>query len=444
MKTGILLLSAALSNASADIQPSSINLENSSLSEFVLLASDLLSRPVVVTADLDKPLSINADFKDSKELISLLRNSVVSSGLSFDDSTKTIVIGNFSIMDNPDLLTDSYLLHHLPSSYAFEVLNGLFQSKLLRSQNKQGKNQNQSNDEQSINNQPLIVDSSSNNSVVVTATAAQHKNIAKIIDSIDFPRRQVLIEAVVSELSDTAFDGLDTRFEFSNELDSISSNLQSFHPALGFSLRLLNSKSLKFFLDYVKTNDQSRVLSKPKLLTLDREQASIIVGQNVPFVTGKSTSQASDTDNPFQTITRSDIGLKLRVTPIITPSGLIELSIYQEISSVNTDTQASDIVTNIRSITSKALLTDGQSVLLGGLVSNTVDYGQSASLPFLSDIPLIGSLFSGYTDSNKQTNLVVMISAKVFKADPALSDEVRPAGPDQLLFLPSDVPVTHQ
>lgn len=426
-----------------------ITLESSTLLEFSQLVSDIVKKPVIISADLDKPFSINAEFKNNLHLIEMLRFSIVSAGFGFDLKKGTIVISDYGILDSPELVTRIYQLRHLPSNEAYKLFLSLFNSRSFTYIN----DQTDSSKVISVNNVknlsnsnsllPSVVDSGSNNSLVITATETQHINISKIIQGIDNPRKQVLIEAVISELSDSDFQGLETKLEYTNGLDSIVSDLQAFRPDVGLALKFLNSKSLRFYLDYLETTDHSEILSQPKIITLDREPAKVIVGQNVPFITGQSTSEASDTENPFQTIKRADIGLKLYVTPVVTPSGLIELEIYQESSSVNTETVAADIVTNIRSLTSKVLLRDGQSVVLGGLVSKIDDKGHAGSIPFISDLPLIGWLFSSNTDSTKNVHLVVVISASIIKSGHSLPDTAWLAGNDQANLNRLDVPVTH-
>jgi general secretion pathway protein D len=165
----------------------------------------------------------------------------------------------------------------------------------------------------------------------------------------------------------------------------------------------------------------ANVLSTPNVLTLDNEEAKIVVGQNVPFITGSYTPTSGSSANPFQTIERKDIGLTLRVTPQVSEGGGVKLKIFQEVSSVTRDkalVQSADIITNKRSLESVVLVDDGQIVVLGGLIQ---DDQQSAidKVPLLGDIPWIGSLFKYETRNRKRTNLMVFLRPVVLRDDKA-------------------------
>lgn len=395
-----------------------LRLEKSSLADFAKVVSDYLGKPVIISQGLEKPFSINADFKDTEELKELFKTSILASGLTYQETDQAIIISSLEVNNLPnqpiiknsaaivspiaevkvEKVVFSYLLQNISSTEVFDMLN---------------KNKGSAT--------YSVIDSISNNSLVVTGTKQDHKAVKKLIAALDVAVKQVVIEAVITELSDNDYAGLDGKMENFNRLNTFLDDslkfaafAQPMASAANFGFKLLTSKSLKFFLDWIETSDSSEVLSKPKIMTLDRKPASIIVGQNVPFVTGRSTSAASSTATPFQTIERKDIGLTLKVTPVIFPSGKIQLSITQEFSTVAPDTQASDIVTNKRAVNSTALIADGDVVLLGGLSSDSSFSGKTATAPF-QDIPVLGWLFSGNTKRTNHTNLVVMISAQIVK-----------------------------
>jgi general secretion pathway protein D len=168
-------------------------------------------------------------------------------------------------------------------------------------------------------------------------------------------------------------------------------------------------------------NSGANVLSTPNVLTLDNEEAKIVVGQNVPFITGTYTPSSGSATNPFQTIERKDIGITLRVTPQVSEAGAVKLKIFQEVSSVTRDkalVQSSDIITNTRSLQSTVLVDNGQIVVLGGLIQDD----QQSSLdkvPLLGDIPWIGALFKYESRNRKRTNLMVFLRPVVLKDDKA-------------------------
>ena len=168
----------------------------------------------------------------------------------------------------------------------------------------------------------------------------------------------------------------------------------------------------------LETDDDANILSMPNLITLDNEEAKIIVGQNVPFVTGQFTTSASGGAagvNPFQTIERKDIGLTLRVRPQISEGGTVKMTIYQETSNVQ-QTTAAGIITNKRSIDTNVLVDDGQIIVLGGLIEDSLQDGEE-KVPFLGDIPILGNLFKYQKRSHVKTNLMVFLRPTVIRSN---------------------------
>src|SRR6478735_5449414 len=153
---------------------------------------------------------------------------------------------------------------------------------------------------------------------------------------------------------------------------------------------------LGFLARFIQTQGAGNVLSTPNLLTLDNEEAKIVVGQNVPFVTGQftNTGASNGSVNPFQTIERKDVGLTLRVRPQISENGTIKMQIFQEVSSVQASTAnaPNGPTTNKRSIESNVLVDDGAIVVLGGLLQDEYS-GNQEKVPLAGDLPLIGNLF---------------------------------------------------
>jgi general secretion pathway protein D len=166
--------------------------------------------------------------------------------------------------------------------------------------------------------------------------------------------------------------------------------------------------NLQFLGRALESQLQANILSTPNLLTLDNEEARIIVGQNVPFVTGQFvTTAAAATVNPFQTIERRDVGLTLRVRPQISEGGTIRLVIYQEVSSVQRETSAGP-VTSMRAIETNVLVDNGSIVVLGGLIEDRVSTIVE-KVPLLGDIPILGHLFRYETRRQEKTNLMVFL-----------------------------------
>jgi general secretion pathway protein D len=188
---------------------------------------------------------------------------------------------------------------------------------------------------------------------------------------------------------------------------------------LGVANRTNGVYVLGFLARFLQQTGDGNILSTPNLLTLDNEEAKIVIGQNVPFVTGSFTNSAtgnSGTVNPFQTIERKDVGLTLRVRPQISENGTVKLAIFQEVSSVQASSinSSTGLITNKRSIESNVLVEDGAIVVLGGLLQDEYS-GNQDKVPGLGDVPFFGNLFKNESRSRKKTNLMVFLRPVVVR-----------------------------
>ncbi|HBW97114.1 MAG TPA: type II secretion system protein GspD, partial [Pseudoalteromonas sp.] len=161
----------------------------------------------------------------------------------------------------------------------------------------------------------------------------------------------------------------------------------------------------------VSTDTNSNILATPSITTMDNEEASMIVGQEVPIITGSQTG--SNNDNPFQTIERQEVGVKLKVTPQINDGSAVQLLIEQEVSSVSGAT-AVDISVNKRAITTTVMADDGGMVVLGGLIDEDVQESVS-KVPILGDIPILGHLFKSTNTTKRKRNLIVFIRPTIIR-----------------------------
>ncbi|MCJ8299407.1 MAG: hypothetical protein MJK13_10810, partial [Pseudomonadales bacterium] len=177
--------------------------------------------------------------------------------------------------------------------------------------------------------------------------------------------------------------------------------------------------SFAAFINALESDSDSNVLSTPSLVTLDNEEAFIQVGQEVPIITGSTAS--SSNSNPFRTIVRKDIGIKLKVTPQINEGDAIQLTIEQEISSISQDARASDIITNKRIIKTTVLIDDGGTITLGGLINDDI-VDTTSKVPFLGDIPLLGKLFSSTVSTRKKRTLMIFIRPTIIRSQQVASD----------------------
>jgi general secretion pathway protein D len=195
----------------------------------------------------------------------------------------------------------------------------------------------------------------------------------------------------------------------------------NYAPSTGFNLAIGQQRNgalaLGALARFLQTNGDANVLSTPNLLTLDNEEAKIVIGQNVPFVTGQYTANNSNAGavNPFQTIERKDVGLTLRVKPQISENGTVKMQIFQEVSSIDSKSSSTaGLITNKRSIESSVLVDDGSIVVLGGLLQDDTTNSQE-KVPGLGDIPIFGNLFKAETRSRKKTNLMVFLRPVVVR-----------------------------
>ncbi|MFT4608076.1 MAG: general secretion pathway protein D [Urechidicola sp.] len=287
------------------------------------------------------------------------------------------------------------------------------------------------------------------NALVITAPAEVFPSLRSVIQQLDIRRAQVHIEAIIAEVSlDTANElGVQWLIDGSNKGNPVLSsqlpgtgasitgvatgvatgNASAIPDGLSLALGSVNDSNNLNFITLIRalnTDTETNLLSTPSIVTLDNQEASIIVGQNVPFVTGSSTSSTTaGTANPFQTIERQDVGTTLKVKPQINEGNTITLDIDQEVSTVSqAATSAVDLVTNKRAIKTTVQLEDGQLLVLGGLIDDTVIKVQQ-KVPLLGDIPLIGALFRSNSTRRIKQNLLVFIRATIIR-DPKLGRDL--------------------
>lgn len=275
------------------------------------------------------------------------------------------------------------------------------------------------------------------NALIITAPPKLMETMRGIIRELDVRRQQVLVEAVIVEvttdlMSDlgiewrTSVPGDDGIFTGVNALPAaVPGGVPSADVALGpgFTLGFLRSSSLRALVRALQSDTNANILSTPTVVTLDNEEAKILVGSNIPFITGSSTSAASSTTNPFQTIQRQDIGITLNVKPRINEKKSIILEIEQTVESITSSTVATaDIITNKRNIETSVRLDNDQVLVLGGLVSDEIQQGEK-KVPLLGDIPILGRLFKSTSISTKKTNLLVFIHPVILE-DPDKVDRL--------------------
>lgn len=287
------------------------------------------------------------------------------------------------------------------------------------------------------------------NSIIITAPDVIYQNLRAALDKLDVRRAQVYVEALIAEITaDKAAEfgiqwqdlsgagqvGGGTRGFGGTNFGGPSQNIVglSQNPAgigRGLNIGVIRGRitipsigeilNLGVLVRALEADNNANILSTPTLLTLDNEEARIIIGQNVPFITGQyALSGAATTPTPFQTIERRDVGLTLRIKPQISEGGTVRMQIYQEVSSVQDSTNAAGVITNKRAVESTVLIDDGQIVVIGGLIQDSVKLGVE-KVPLLGDIPFLGALFQYNTRSRSKTNLMVFLRPTLLRDAPS-------------------------
>ena len=274
----------------------------------------------------------------------------------------------------------------------------------------------------------------------------------RVVEALDRRRAQVFLEAIIVEISDSTARDLGVQFLLSGTGDSstpfLSTNFSNSTPSLlQLAGATVNSSVFgganPFVDDAIKAlvaqqgvgfggigqsgdtlfgaivtaleeDEQSRVLSKPFNMTLDNGSSELLVGQQIPVATGETLG--SDNSNPFRTVTRQDVGIKLNVTPRITADDTIHLDIFQEVSSISPTLSdgLDDFITNLRQITTTVLADDGEIIVIGGLIEqgqNTVN----RKVPIAGDLPVVGNLFKSETNDYARSNLMVFIRPTIVR-----------------------------
>jgi general secretion pathway protein D len=321
------------------------------------------------------------------------------------------------------------------------------------------------------------------NSLIITAPEPVYRQLRAVIDQLDSRRAQVYIESMIVEVignnaADFGFQwqGLSgkegdkvgvvggTNFGTTGNLLSITAaqvagSLTSAALGEGLNIGIIKdfagTYGLAAIARFLQSQTNTNIVSTPNLITLDNEEAKIIVGSNVPFITGQFTNTGTATTNPFQTVERKDVGITLRIKPQIGETGTVRMTIYQESSSLSREvapgTTNAGPTTNKRSIESNVVVDDGQIIVLGGLIEDRFEETKN-KVPLLGDIPFLGALFRSETREKRRTNLMVFLRPVVMRDGPSVNNfsldrydliraSQKDAQPARSLILPNDAPV---
>ncbi len=295
------------------------------------------------------------------------------------------------------------------------------------------------------------------NALIISAQPDILKSLESVISQLDIRRAQVLVEALIVEISDKLARDIGVQFLFTGDGESspiatqrfgtpnpdlistigaetsedstISSTMQTRAAnsllaldglAVGVARYKASGTSFATILNLIAQDADSNVLSTPSIMTMDNEEASIVVGQEIPITTGETLSGSNS--NPFRSVTRQEIGVKLVVRPQINEGNAVKMYINQEVSSIfgPLGEMSTDLITNKRNIKTTVLVEDGETIVLGGLIDDNVQESVK-KVPFLGDIPLLGRLFKTTSISRTKRNLMVFLRPTIVRD----SDDVR-------------------
>ncbi|NOQ15959.1 MAG: type II secretion system secretin GspD [Methyloprofundus sp.] len=366
----------------------------------------------------------------SKDTIRISADTRTNSILLSGDSVERLRLKNIiQKLDSPILSNSSQHVIFLKHASATELAPIL--DKIISAEEK-----NTSKKASKSNKSSIIADEATN-SLIISAELDAFHSLSSIIEQLDIMRTQVMIEAIIAEVALDSSNQLGVEWAVAGEkngwkggfsstntgsllstLNSLTDNdiakaAASAAAGGGFS-GLIANDNFGVLINALQGNSDFNIVSAPKILTVDNKEAEIIVGENVPYVTGTFTQSNEGYTNPFQTVQREDIGLTLRITPQINTGGRIGLEVYQEISTVKASTSAVDLITSKRSISSNVIVNDGKILALGGLMDD-VAVDTTSGIPWIMDIPYIGWMFQSQSTSIKKRTLMVFIKPTILK-----------------------------
>ena len=361
-------------------------------------------------------------------------NSVIVSG---EPNTRARVIKLVKSLDNElknNGNTRVFYLKYANAKEVVQVLSGVSQGL----EESSGKSSSSSSKQSNVN----IQAHDATNSIIISAQPALMSSLSSIIHQLDIRRAQVLVEAIIVEVSEGDGINLSVQWastsgagtQFNDNGASISElatgvyavdNDEDDYETLASSLASIAGGVAGYvggdwgvILQALSSTSTSNILATPSLTTLDNQEASFIVGDEVPVLTGSTSS--SSNDNPFQTIERKEVGIKLKVTPQINEGDSVQMVIEQEVSSIQGQTSV-DVVFATRSVKTTVLAKSGETIVIGGLIDEEVNETVD-KVPLLGDIPYLGALFRSTKSSTEKRNLMIFLRATIIRDDKTMRE----------------------
>ncbi|MEF8834373.1 MAG: type II secretion system secretin GspD [Halofilum sp. (in: g-proteobacteria)] len=400
-----------------------VRLEHASASEVVRILGKLESQAQQGQDQSGGPARLAADTRT---------NSVLISGSREERLRMRGLIANLDTPMEREGNTRVVYLKYANAEDMTEILQGVSEAEVQNGE-QSGQGGGDGNE-----NKVVIQADQNTNALIMTGPPDRLEGLESIIRQLDIRRAQVLVEAIIAEISQdkarelgVQFVGADTSGNGDTpaaltSFGSGGSNIlelatESALPDSGLTLGGLSEGAsgtdFGVLIRALASDANNNILSTPSLVTLDNEEAEIVVGQNVPFVTGSFSSNQTggSATNPFQTIERRDVGITLKVKPQINEGDTVKMDIEQEVSSLSSSAQTtSDVVTNKRSLKTTVLVQDDQTLVLGGLIDDTIRTTDER-VPLLGDIPVLGRLFRYQRTSKIKQNLMVFLHPRILR-----------------------------
>ncbi|MCW9014210.1 MAG: type II secretion system secretin GspD [Gammaproteobacteria bacterium] len=404
-----------------------IPLKHASANELVRILNSLHAGTGAAKTPTTKKVTLAADDRT---------NSILMSG---ERATRLKIRATIAHLDTP-LENDAGNTHVIYLKYAkaedmVKILTGIDKKQQTVSSKGSAKPATQ----QSNANADIQADEATN-ALIITAGPDVVQRLKSIIRQLDIRRAQVLVESIIAEISHSKSKELGSQFviggDADNEGGTVPIGVSNFGGAGGIiglfsgdNATIANSigdgmsigvgsddgTRFGFLLTALQGDGETNILSTPSIVTMDNQEAEIIVGQNVPFLTGSFTSGTEGSTNPFQTIERQDVGITLKVTPQINDGDTIKLDIDQEVSSIAaSSTSAADLITKKRTIKTSVLVEDGEILVLGGLIDDTM-LDTEQKVPLLGDIPILGWLFRSHSTEKTKQNLMIFMRPSIMR-----------------------------
>lgn len=383
------------------------------IEDFVSWVSKQSANNIILGRGVEGTISVHVKNLDSTEVMALFSQVMQANGYQVlhESDFYKVVIDTTQTVKVVALETKLYKLNYIRNTKAREVFNSLLSINAPITKT----DESELTAKVTFSNHSVEILPTSN-ALLVSATPEKIAALDEFVSAIDTDSKQVMIEAIIMEtdVGNSKSTGVNLSSALlSNGFSLVSTTANAVSDltklSVGGSAVYSSGGDIRGLVTALINDENTKILSTPNILVLDRERGHISVGQNVPFLVSREISESGNT---IQQIQRKDVGISLSVTPHVLSSGQIILQINQESSSVTNSTQASDIITNQRSISTVAKMMDGETMALGGLVSEETRKSESG-VPMLKDLPFIGRLFRSESKETVQRELTVLIKTQI-------------------------------